>query len=149
MKTKRIILATVSVLVFFTVLFSLSAVAENNNVVFGLSDFNALSGQAFETTLFLEENSNLVDFQLQLKYDTELVTLQSAEQDDELPGTATMLHRRSVCRPTSDGTSIVATGKWPSRAIWIPNICSASAAVRESTNRVCPAIGAPTPTHTA
>ena len=54
--------------------------------VFKTTEFEAKQGEMVSTTLYLEENSNLIDFEFQLAYDTELVELQSAVQDSELLG---------------------------------------------------------------
>ncbi len=48
--------------------------------------FEALPGGDVTTTLYVDENSGVIDFEFQLKYDAELVTLVSAEASETLVG---------------------------------------------------------------
>jgi len=52
--------------------------------VFKTTPFEAAQSDTVTTTLYLEENSNLIDFEFQLSYDTEFVELQSAAEAAEL-----------------------------------------------------------------
>lgn len=54
--------------------------------VFGTTPFESTQGGTVSTTLYLEANSNLIDFEFQLAYDTEYVTLEHAAQASNLSG---------------------------------------------------------------
>lgn len=69
----------------FTVAAGVSA-EEYSPAVFKTTSFEAAQNDTITTTLYVEEGSNLIDFEFQLKYDTELVELQSAEAVDSLIG---------------------------------------------------------------
>ena len=59
---------------------------EYSPAVFKTTPFDATQSGTVSTTLYLEEGSNLIDFEFQLSYDTEFVTLQDAVQADNLMG---------------------------------------------------------------
>jgi len=88
MKTKNI-LFTILLLVailgssFLTVIVKAETYSP---AIFKTTSFNAFQGETFATTLYLEADSNLIDYQIQLKYDTSLVELISAEESDGLVG---------------------------------------------------------------
>ncbi len=72
----KILLITVLV---FALCMSVSA-AETDKAVFKTTPFEATQSGEVTTTLYLEEGSNLIDFEFQLNYDTEIVELINAEQ---------------------------------------------------------------------
>ena len=51
------------------------------------SEFYTHQGETFTTTIYIPDNANIVDFDISLKYDTELLTLVSVEENDEIKGT--------------------------------------------------------------
>ena len=52
-----------------------------------LTEYNAMPGQEFSTTIYIAEDAQIGTFQVSLKYDTDLVTLVSAEEDEDAGGT--------------------------------------------------------------
>lgn len=84
--TKRHIGLFLLVLSFlFTLAIGVSA-EEYSPAVFKTTPFEAKQNDTITTTLYVEENSNMIDFEFQLKYDTELVEFQGAEATDSLLG---------------------------------------------------------------
>ena len=69
-----------SILVVSTFAISASA-AEYTNPTLCLTEYNTMPGQEFSTTLYIAENAEIGTFQVSLKYNTDLVTLVSAEED--------------------------------------------------------------------
>jgi uncharacterized repeat protein (TIGR02543 family) len=63
-----------------------AAPESDETAFFSITPFEARPSGTFTTTLFLEENSNLIDFQIQLCYDTDLVSLDSVQQSEGLSG---------------------------------------------------------------
>lgn len=59
---------------------------EYSPAIFKTTPFEAKQNDTITTTLYVEENSNMIDFEFQLKYDTGLVEFQSAEATDSLLG---------------------------------------------------------------
>lgn len=51
------------------------------------SDFLTHQGEIFTTTVYIPDNANIVDFDITLNYDTELITLVSAEEHEDIKGT--------------------------------------------------------------
>ena len=51
------------------------------------SEFYSHQGETFTTTIYIPDNANIVDFDISLKYDTELLTLVSIEENEEIKGT--------------------------------------------------------------
>ena len=76
----------------FTMTVSVSA-DEYAPAVFKTTPFEAVQNGTVSTVLYLEENSNLIDFEFQLEYDAEFVTLQSAEQVEDLVGDMTVTEK--------------------------------------------------------
>lgn len=54
--------------------------------VFKTTEFEAMPDNTVQTTLYLDENSGVIDFEFQLNYDSELVTLVSADVAETLVG---------------------------------------------------------------
>ena len=82
-KTIGILLAVLCVL--FAACMTASA-DEYSPAVFKTTPFEALPGGNVYTTLYLEEGSNLIDFEMQLAYDGEFVDLLGAVQSSDLVG---------------------------------------------------------------
>ena len=77
--------------VLFAGIFSSSflAKAEESTVTaptLGLTDYEVLPGEDFETTLYIAENSEICNFQISLAFDPNLVSVVSAEENDNCGG---------------------------------------------------------------
>ena len=71
----------------FALAFCLAVGAESYSpAVFKTTPFETAAGGEFTTTLYLDENSGVIDFEFQLKYDTEFVTLLDASAAADLVG---------------------------------------------------------------
>lgn len=57
-----------------------ASAADSNTAVFKTTPFEATQSGTVSTTLYLEQDSNLIDFEFQLSYDAEVVELVSAQQ---------------------------------------------------------------------
>jgi len=79
--------------------------------VFKTTPFEAVQNGTVSTVLYLEENSNLIDFEFQLEYDTEFVTLQSAEQVEDLIGDMTITQKDGAVHISYTRTSANLTKK--------------------------------------
>lgn len=88
--TFKVLLTVLTVFVFSFALAS-SVNAQNGVATFTLTEIEAKPGQEFSTTLVLEENSNLIDYEFQLSYDKDLVELVSVTESDDLNGTLLIL----------------------------------------------------------
>ena len=87
MKNRSRLLLTFALIVCLA--FALCAAAsadEYSPAVFKTTSFEAAPGGTVSTTLYLEAGSNLIDFEIQLSYDAEHVTLLSAAAVDGLSG---------------------------------------------------------------
>ncbi len=49
--------------------------------------FNTRQGETFTTTIYIANNANIVDFDIHLTYNTEYVTLISADENEDIKGT--------------------------------------------------------------
>lgn len=65
--------------------FSISVNAANTTVV-ASSEFNTHQGEDFTTTIYIPDGANIVDFDITLKYDTSIVKLISAEENEDIKG---------------------------------------------------------------
>lgn len=84
----------IAVLVF--ALCTAAFAAEYSPVVFKTTEAEVLPGGSISTTLYLEEGSNLIDFELQLLYDSEMVQLKSAEQAAGLTGSIVITEKEGA-----------------------------------------------------
>lgn len=83
---KKLISSLVIVILTLTALMGVTSYAAET-AVFKTSAVQTAQDETFTTTLYLEEGSNLIDFQMQIKYDTDIVTLISAEENENMKGT--------------------------------------------------------------
>ncbi len=74
------------ILVLLLSLISLNVFADSTIAV-ASSPFETHQGETYTTTIYIPDGANIVDFDLTLKYDTELITLVSIEEHDDLKGT--------------------------------------------------------------
>ena len=81
--------AVVVLLIVFSLFFigNTSVFAAYENPTLTLTDFQAMPGDTFTTTLSIDKDAGIIDFQIQLKYDTDLLTLVSAEENEDSGGT--------------------------------------------------------------
>ena len=86
MKRKYLALGIIVLVLTIFGSFSLNASAANPPAVFKMTPIQAIPGEAFSTTVFLEENSNLSYFGLQLFYDASIVRLVEATVNENLSG---------------------------------------------------------------
>lgn len=87
MKNKRVFSIILFILTFTcTVAFSsFNALAETTAQV-SSSQFLTHQGEEFTTTIYIPDNANIVDFDITLKYDTELVKLINAAENEDIKG---------------------------------------------------------------
>lgn len=87
MKTiMRKLLPLLCILVLTFVLLSLNASAGSTDAV-ASSEFYTHQGETFTTTIYIPDGANIVDFDITLKYDTEMLTLISVAENEDLKGT--------------------------------------------------------------
>lgn len=87
MKTMSKIISILVLVLCLTFAVCVTANAEEYTpAVFKTTAFEALPGGTIFTTLYLEEGSNLIDFEMQLAYDEECVELLSAVEASDLVG---------------------------------------------------------------
>lgn len=87
MKTIGKLIAAAALAAVITSFACLSAGAEGYApAVFKTTEFETTQSGTVSTTLYLDEGSNLIDFEFQLKYDTDIVHLNSAAQASDLSG---------------------------------------------------------------
>ncbi|MBQ7625159.1 MAG: hypothetical protein IJS65_07785, partial [Clostridia bacterium] len=83
--SKYLYLTAVIICLAFTACIAVNA-DDYSPALFKTTPFEAAPGDTVSTTLYLEEGSGLIDFELQLGFDTEHVTLLSAAAAENLPG---------------------------------------------------------------
>ena len=88
MKNKRFVFVALIIVLLFSA-FAVSAIADNKSIAVASTDFQTHQGEGFLTTIFVPDNANIVDFDVTLRYDTDLVTLQAAEENDQCKGSLT------------------------------------------------------------
>ena len=87
-KTVRLSILLVCILVFLLTILSISASAETDSrVAVASSEFQTHQGETFTTTLYIPDDADIVDFDITMKYDTELLTLNSIEENEDIKGT--------------------------------------------------------------
>lgn len=64
-----------------------TAASASGAVAVASSDFETHQGEEFSTTIYIPDNANIVDFDIAVKYDTELITLVSIEENKDIKGT--------------------------------------------------------------
>ena len=84
---------------------------EYSPAVFKTTPFEAVQSGTVSTTLYLEEGSNLIDFEMQLTYDTELMTLQGAAAASDLTGDMEITPKDGAVHISYTRTSSNATKK--------------------------------------
>ena len=85
---KNLRILAVLFVVFSLLLVGNTAVfAAYENPTLTLTDFQAMPGDTFTTTLSIDEDAGIIDFQIQLQYDTDLLTLVSAAENEDCGGT--------------------------------------------------------------
>ena len=82
--SRLLLLAAVLVLVLTVSVFPAAAAG---NVAVASSDFLTHQGETFTTTIYIPDDANIVDFDVTLTYDAELITLVSAEENEDIKGT--------------------------------------------------------------
>ncbi len=78
--------ALVIILSFYNKDTAYAETATYENATLILSDFQVVQGDTFTTTLSVAANSNIVDFQIKLNYDTEVLSLVSAAENENVLG---------------------------------------------------------------
>lgn len=84
---------------------------EYSPAVFKTTPFEAVQSGTVSTTLYLEEGSNLIDFEMQLTYDTELMTLQGVVAASDLTGDMEITPKDGAVHISYTRTSSNATKK--------------------------------------
>jgi len=85
MKTKRFMVAFA--IAFAVILCGFFAFAAEPAVAVSSTPFETHQGETFTTTVCIPDNGNIVDFDVTLEYDTDLLTLVSAEENSAMRGT--------------------------------------------------------------
>ena len=85
-KTRRGLLVVMILLAVAISLCALPAHAANNTAKLILTPIEAMPNEQFKTTLCVAEGSEIVDFQIQLLYDTDAVRLVSAKASKDVDG---------------------------------------------------------------
>ncbi len=76
--------AMVLVLVFSVSVFS--AMAAETTTAVASSEFFTHQGETFTTTIYIPDDANIVDFELTLNYNTDLITLVEAVENEDIKG---------------------------------------------------------------
>lgn len=84
--TYRKLLPIFCLIVLFTIVLSVSAFAEPT-VAVSSTEFYSHESETFTTTLYIPDNANIVDFDITLNYDTDLLTLVSVAENEDIKGT--------------------------------------------------------------
>ena len=85
-KTIRNIILILGLFILLATVLSISVFADGT-VAVSTGEFYTHQGETFTTTLYIPDNANIVDFDISLKYDTELITLVGVEENDDIKGT--------------------------------------------------------------
>lgn len=64
-----------------------TTVSASGAVAVASSEFHTRQGESFTTTIHIPDDANIVDFDITVRYDTELITLVSAEENEDAKGT--------------------------------------------------------------
>ena len=86
MKKVAIHSITILSILLFAILLGVCSFA-SKTVAVSSSEFYTHQGETFTTTIFIPDGANIVDFDISLKYDTELLTLVSIEENEDIKGT--------------------------------------------------------------
>lgn len=88
-KTRKINQFLLFIFIFACVItsFSVNAFAVDTQMVIASSEFLVHQGETFTTTIYIPDNANIVDFDFTAKYDTSLLTLVKAEENEDIKGT--------------------------------------------------------------
>ncbi|MBR2885210.1 MAG: InlB B-repeat-containing protein [Clostridia bacterium] len=83
---------TIKVLFLTFVVFALSMTAitaygTEASVAVASTPFQTHQGETFSTTIYIPDNANIVDFDITLKYDTNLITLENIQENEDIKGT--------------------------------------------------------------
>ena len=81
---RSLLITILLVLVFALSAFSVSA--EEVPIAVASSEFFTHQGEQFTTTIYIPDDANIVDFELTLNYDTNLITLVGAEENEDIKG---------------------------------------------------------------
>ncbi len=84
-KAKNILI--VLFLVFILSISAITANAENPTVVVSSTPFQTHQGESFTTTVYIPDNANIVDFDITLKYDADMLTLENIAENEDVKGT--------------------------------------------------------------
>ena len=85
-KVAKNVVFILGLFLLLTSVLSVNAFAEGT-VAVSSSEFYTHQGETFTTTIYIPDGANIVDFDISLKYDTELLTLVNVEENDEIKGT--------------------------------------------------------------
>ncbi len=88
MKKSRFIFVTLIIALLFSVCV-VSAFADEVPICVSSTEFQTHQGEEFTTTICIPDGANIVDFDITLKYDTELVTLLDAQENEDCKGSLT------------------------------------------------------------
>lgn len=66
---------------------SLTASAVDSTLAVASTPFQTHQGENFTTTIYIPDNANIVDFDITLKYDTDLIKLESIVENEDIKGT--------------------------------------------------------------
>lgn len=84
---KKIYNLLISTFIFvFIFACSITAFADEATVAVSSSEFFTHQGEQFTTTVYIPDDANIVDFDITVKYNTELITLVGAEENEDIKG---------------------------------------------------------------
>lgn len=85
---KKFIKVSLVTLIIFILSCSVFTVqAAEPTVAVSSTPFQTKQGEAFSTTIYIPDDANIVDFDITLKYDPELITLEGIQENEDIKGT--------------------------------------------------------------
>ena len=84
---KTIKILFVTFVIFMLSITTITAYGVEANVAVASTPFQTHQGETFSTTIYIPDNANIVDFDITLKYDTSLITLEDVQENEDIKGT--------------------------------------------------------------
>lgn len=84
---KSIKILILSFVVFMLSFTAITAYGAESNIAVASTPFQTHQGETFSTTIYIPDNANIVDFDITLKYDTNLIKLENIQENEDIKGT--------------------------------------------------------------
>ncbi len=84
---KTIKILFVTFVIFVLSITAVTAYGAETNVAIASTPFQTHQGETFLTTIYIPDNANIVDFDMTLRYDTSLITLENIQENEDIKGT--------------------------------------------------------------